>query len=272
MIITERNAVNYRARGALLQGVIHNRGMERLRTLRERLRWARQEAQLSQQALAALCGWKGRTGQSRISHYETGRTPAVDPKDLELIAAALQRRGVKIATPGWLQFGERAPQEPVQINLLHQVEQGERFYHIPLNRRFLEGGPGVDTVGNTAQGSIAFRKDYMDAEGLDATRLETWFVVGDSMEPVLRHGDLVIVNTAVTEIVNGDIYAFYDTHGGRRGGGRIKYVHEQRDGSLILVSENAAKHPPETVPASSRGDIQIAGVVELRSGRLRRSR
>lgn len=246
--------------------------MDKLRTLGARLRWARREADLSQRALAALCGWKGRTGQSRISHYETGRTPSVRPGDLELIAAALQGRRVLIATPAWLQFGDGGTYEPQQLDLLHRVEQHERFYHIPLSHRFLEGGPGVDTVGLGTSGSIAFRKDYMDAEGLDVGKLETWFVTGESMDPVLRHGDLVLVNTAVKEIVNGDIYAFYDAQGGHRGGGRIKYVHEHRDGSLTLVSENSAKFPPETVPAANRSDIEIAGVVELRSGRLRRQR
>lgn len=232
---------------------------------------------MSQRKLADLCGWKGRTGQSRISHYETGRTPVVNPGDLELIAAGLQRHGVRTATAAWLQFGGAAAAphqvaEPSQLNLLHQVEQREHFYHIPLAHRFLEGGPGLDSVGLGTHGSIAFRKDYMDAQGLDASKLETWFVIGDSMEPVLRHGDLVLVNTAIKTIENGDIYAFYDTKGGRGGGGRIKYVHEQRDGALTLVSENASKYPPETVPAANRSDIEIAGVVELRSGRLRRSR
>lgn len=158
--------------------------------------------------------------------------------------------------------------EPVQLSLLHEVDASEHFYHLPLSQRFLQGGPGVDSIGASGPGgSIAFRRDYIDAIGLDVNALETWFVQGDSMEELLRPGDLVIVNTAVKDIVNGDIYAFYD----QRGGGRIKCLHEQRDGSLTLRSENS-RFPDENIPAAHRSEIEIVGVVELRSGRLRKSR
>lgn len=170
--------------------------------------------------------------------------------------------------PHWMDKDHSESREPEQLNLLHQVNESENFYHLPLNRRFLQGGLGVDTVGDTKRGSIAFRKDYMDEEGLDVNKLETWFVQGDSMSEILRPDDLVIVNTAIKNIIDGEIYAFYDS----KGGGRIKYVYEQRDGALTLVSENSKKHPNENIPAAHRSDIEIVGIVELRSGRLRKAR
>lgn len=79
----------------------------RLRTLGDRLLWAREQADLSQGTLAEMCGWNRKTGQTRISHYETGRTPdGPDIESLKLLSDALRKRGVRIATPGWLQFGE----------------------------------------------------------------------------------------------------------------------------------------------------------------------
>lgn len=80
-----------------------------LRSLAARLKWARTFAEISQAELAELCGWDAKTGQSRISHYETGRTPKIEPDDLQAISAALRRRGVREATPGWLQYGEGGP-------------------------------------------------------------------------------------------------------------------------------------------------------------------
>lgn len=81
-------------------------GMTTLRTLASRLKWAREAAELTQEQLATACSWDPKTGQTRISHYETGRTTKVEPDDLQVISKALQLHGVRVATPGWLQYGE----------------------------------------------------------------------------------------------------------------------------------------------------------------------
>lgn len=81
---------------------MHNECMDLplLLSFKERLKWAREAAKMTQPDLAAACGWES---QSRISHYEIGRRQP-DPEDIKLIAAALQRKGVP-ATASWLLFG-----------------------------------------------------------------------------------------------------------------------------------------------------------------------
>lgn len=206
-------------------------------------------------AFGKAMGWQA----GLVSRYLKGKP----------IDKTLARRIEKVNgySTNWLDNDHSRVPAPAQLNLLHHVSEAENFYHLPLNQRFLQGGPGVYTVGGSEKGSIAFRRDYIDSIGLSVNALETWFVEGESMQELLRPGDLVIVNTAMKQIVNGEIYAFFDA----KGGGRIKYLHEQRDGGLILVSENK-KFPDENVPADHRADIEIVGVVELRSGRLRKSR
>lgn len=194
--------------------------------------------------------------KSLASQYESGTTmPPL--RSLRLIAERLNTTvDALFRTP-----------EAIQPDMLREVEERENFYHLPLNQRQIAGGPGIDNPLNRVNGSIAFRKDYIDGEGLDIKSLETWFVEGDSMAPVLVHGDLVVVNAGLRKIINGEIYAFYDA----KGGSRVKYIHEQRDGGLILVSANSS-FPQEIIPASHRDDIEICGIVELRSGRVRKSR
>lgn len=50
---------------------------------------------------------------------------------------------------------------------------------------------------------IFFRADWLRAEGLRADRLFALRVAGDSMEPNLWDGDLVVINTAATEPKDG---------------------------------------------------------------------
>jgi transcriptional regulator with XRE-family HTH domain len=57
-------------------------------TLGERIRNAREDRGLSQTQLAEECGWDGKAGQTRISHYEHNkREPTLS--DLSLIASKL---------------------------------------------------------------------------------------------------------------------------------------------------------------------------------------
>src|SRR5690348_14460873 len=100
------------ARSPYYRELLRIEGMDALRTLAARLKWAREAAELTQEQLAKACGWDKKTGQTRISHYETGRTKVVEPSDLQGISKALKQHGVRIATPGWLQYGEAATDLP----------------------------------------------------------------------------------------------------------------------------------------------------------------
>lgn len=166
----------------------------------------------------------------------------------------------------WLDVDRSPVAQAVPLDEPREVSQGEHFYMLPVNDKQLSAGPGVRDYRETIGGSIAMRKDFLDAEGLNVPDLETWFVEGESMMEILRPGDMVIINKGIQYVINGEMYAFHD----EKGGSRIKYIHEQRDGSLLLLSENP-KFPPETIPVAHRQDISICGIVEIRSGRVRRT-
>lgn len=65
-------------------------------TFAERLKHARDQKGISQEALAAACGWKTRT---RITNYEKDQEPE-NLDAIERLAAALD------VSPAWLAFGE----------------------------------------------------------------------------------------------------------------------------------------------------------------------
>jgi phage repressor protein C with HTH and peptisase S24 domain len=54
---------------------------------------------------------------------------------------------------------------------------------------------------------IFFRRDFLASKGWRAERLFALRICGDSMEPALFAGDLVVVNTAETEPLDGEVFA-----------------------------------------------------------------
>ena len=56
--------------------------------------------------------------------------------------------------------------------------------------------------------TLAFNRGWLKREGLEPENLSIVTVTGDSMEPVLKEGDLVLVHHNETEIKDGKLYVF----------------------------------------------------------------
>jgi len=76
-------------------------------------------------------------------------------------------------------------------------------------------------------------------------------VKGDSMEPVIKDGEYVIVDTSSKEVINGKIYVIADTDGGLL----IRRIHKLKDNLFRLLPENEL-YKSQTV---NPGDIRIIG-------------
>lgn len=86
-------------------------------------------------------------------------------------------------------------------------------------------------------------------------------VMGDSMEPELTDGDIVLVNTHLDDAValDEDIYVF------RLGGELfIKRLQPQEDGAATAISTNPAYAPFEIPPYLPEGDFQVLGRLAVR--------
>lgn len=87
--------------------------------------------------------------------------------------------------------------------------------------------------------------------------------VGDSMEPALRDGDELLVDTSAKDPRSGPIYVL------RVGGALLaKRVLPRMDGSLMILSDNP-RYPPEVITPSEATPLHIVGEVLWRSGTLR---
>lgn len=82
---------------------------------------------------------------------------------------------------------------------------------------------------------------------------------GDSMEPILQSGDLLLVDTGIHDAKIDGIYILLRNHTNEPEL-MVKRLQRKFDGSLIIKSENRS-YEPEVVSAANVGEVQILGKV-----------
>jgi len=107
----------------------------------------------------------------------------------------------------------------------------EEFMQIPKVRARLCAGGGSFEVGSEIEGYYSFRKDWLSRKG-NADKMVLMDIFGNSMEPELKEGDVVLIDESKKDILAGSIYAvgIDDTI-------MVKRL-EKRPKGLALLSEN----------------------------------
>lgn len=109
-----------------------------------------------------------------------------------------------------------------------------------------------------------FHKSYFDKYGIrSACFCKSFKVSGDSMEPLIKNGDYVVVDCdPKLRIVDGDIYAFCDSKGLH-----VKRLIAPLRGGLIIRSDNTS-YEDEFLSKDELASICIIGHVIDRAGSL----
>lgn len=145
------------------------------------------------------------------------------------------------------------------------------FALIPLHEAELSAGAGSEG-GDAVEGMVAFRRDWLARLGVPERTARLARIRGDSMEPLLRGGDVVLIDTARTtvparspaglaRIRRNPELALYAV---RRGPDLfVKRVERTDWKGVVLLSENWAGNPPEFVPEAEfeSGHAAILGQV-----------
>ena len=119
-------------------------------------------------------------------------------------------------------------------------------------------GPGAVPAEEAASDSFRFSRRWLRQQGLDGGSLSAIAVEGDSMEPLLRNGDEILVDRAQRPFRDG-------VHVVRLGDALlVKRVASVGQGRFALVSDNKA-YPPLDVAVE---DIEIIGRVVWKAGRV----
>lgn len=132
----------------------------------------------------------------------------------------------------------------------------EEFALVPrLSVRAAAGAGAVNyEVDEIPDSQLAFRKDWLRERGIDprnAAIIQAW---GDSMEPTIRDGDVLLVNTAINTIRTEGIYVLrFD------GTLLVKRISVGFD-HITLISDNPAIKD-ETITKDKLSDLHIIGRV-----------
>lgn len=119
-------------------------------------------------------------------------------------------------------------------------------------------GPGALGGEDDLVGAFRFSARWLRQQGLKASQLSAIVVAGDSMEPLLRDGDEILVDRTPRPLRDG-------IHVVRVGETLlVKRVQTGVPGRIVLESENPAYRPIELAP----DEVDILGRVVWKSGRL----
>lgn len=173
---------------------------------------------------------------------ESGRQREVGPKIARIIEQAF---GLPV---GWMDVDHGKEPAPAQA--------GE-FVEVPFYAHAcIAAGHGALNHSEPPS-TIRFRAESIRRRGLSPTACAAVYVRGDSMAPLLEDGDVIMVDTSVTRVQDGAVYAVRID-----GQELVKRLHV-RPGRLLVRSENPA-FPDFEVEAAA--GVDVIGRVVWRAG------
>ena len=177
-----------------------------------------------------------------------GGSPTLDT----LLAIA---RGADVSVQ-WLATGEGDTRPGTAQTQPQGAPSSGDFCMIPrLDVRPSAGG-GAVVLEEEPVGLLAFRAEWLRRRGINPGAARALTAKGDSMEPTIRDGDILLVDTSIDRIKDNGIYVFLFN-----GLVLVKRIHVRRDGSVRLISDNQALYEPDDVPAEETPSLAIAGRV-----------
>lgn len=222
---------------------------------------------VTQESVAAACGWKT---QGTVSQYINGKIPlnlsalfkfcdvfSVQPEEISPSLARQQMISSvtkSIAKPG------RETAALTQAPQLVSLTEHPGLVEVPRVQFKLSAGVSgfaVDVEGGNGK-PIFFREDWFKQHGFRPEKLFAVRISGQSMEPRLWEGDLVVINTASAAPKDGEPFALnYE--------GELVIKRLRRDaGEWWACSDNPDQQ--RYAPKRCTEDVKIIGMVVYRQG------
>ncbi len=134
-------------------------------------------------------------------------------------------------------------------------ELGEDFGLVPLYDVVASAGPGSAVDQEKVISQIAFRKDWLRQQGLNINSLAAITAHGESMEPTISEGALLLIDTSQRTVGGDAVYVLR-----RDGHLYTKRLQRLYNGSVRVSSDNPA-YVDETVPPDQVDRLDIVGRV-----------
>lgn len=147
---------------------------------------------------------------------------------------------------------EETKQENSIISKPSEHDENEIEY-IPMTGAALSAGGGAFTDSESVRDCYAFKKDWLIRTVTAAKNAVLVGVIGNSMEPTMYNGDVVMLDSGRTHIYDGNIYALRldDTI-------MIKRLSLRPDDKIKVISDNGTEHESYM---TDRKEIHIIGQI-----------
>lgn len=142
---------------------------------------------------------------------------------------------------------------------------GSEYARVPLHDALLAAGAGCENGAEQIIDHLAFRRDWLARVGVAASAARLARVQGDSMQPTIWPGDMILIDTRRTDPPlrkrdshdqrRSPIYAMID-----RGEARVKRIERPAPDLMMLLSDNP-DYPPELRQGKDLKDLTIIGKV-----------
>lgn len=132
---------------------------------------------------------------------------------------------------------------------------GDEFAQVRRVDVAVSAGRGALVFEEPSKSALTFRRSFLQEIGVTPSNAVIISVTGHSMDPTLRDGAVLLVNTSAKGVADGQIYAF------RRDGELfVKRMHKTRDGGLIAASDNPDREQyPNLHIGFNENDFEIIG-------------
>lgn len=140
-------------------------------------------------------------------------------------------------------------------NLVRDIDYGnDEFVNVPRYEIAASAGGGAVVHSEQIVDYLAFRADWVRSSlGVNPDRLAVISVIGDSMEPYLTDGDLILIDLSCTRIESDAIYII------QAGGALlVKRVQRRLDGAVVVRGDNE-KYAPEIYLADQVDSLSVIG-------------
>lgn len=154
----------------------------------------------------------------------------------------------------WLAFGKGQPS--LGAPLANEIDdEDENVAFVPLLDVVASAGPGFENIRPYAIDALPFPKSWLHRLGLPERYARFIDCRGDSMEPTISDGAIVLVDTRFQQTRGDGIYVLLDGPNVR-----IKRIAVGWEGALQLLSDNERYEPEQLAPPDAEA-LRIAGKV-----------
>lgn len=125
---------------------------------------------------------------------------------------------------------------------------------IPLRDITASAGPGSEVDDEAPRAWLHFAPTMVEGWRRNPAHIEAITARGDSMEPTIQDGAIVLIDRSERQVRSGKIYAFRTPDGLR-----LKRYQPSISGGILLVSDNEAQYKAEHVSLDEFERLKIAG-------------